>query len=240
MFVVDIHSIWWEDESTSKSAFMKRDSSVVTFPFRLPMKITKLASTVIATVVCASFVQLAPAAVVVFTNQSIWNSYSASQGSSVAAETFNDLSGVYSGSVSGTAGSTAWTASAPQGLFAIAGIFQSNAPETMTFSFSPGVQGVSAFVFATDTTQNSAPSIMEVTLSDGSTYIGYSTSLNDFLGFYSNGAAITGLTISATSVPGGPVVVYPTVDTMYFATIPAPGAIALLGLAGLVARRRRN
>ena len=65
------------------------------------MKITKLASTVIATVVCASFVQLAPAAVVVFTNQSIWNSYSASQGSSVAAETFNDLSGVYSGSVSG-------------------------------------------------------------------------------------------------------------------------------------------
>ena len=110
----------------------------------------------------------------------------------------------------------------------------------MTFSFSPGVQGVSAFVFATDTTQNSAPSIMEVTLSDGSTYIGYSTSLNDFLGFYSSGAAITGLTISATSVPGGPVVVYPTVDTMYFATIPTPGAIALLGLAGLVARRRRN
>ena len=175
-----------------------------------------------------------------FTNQSVWNSYSASQGSSVAAETFNNLSGVYSAPVSGTAGSTAWTASAPQGLFAIAGIFQSNAPETMTFSFSPGVQGVSAFVFATDTTQNSAPSIMEVTLSDGSTYIGYSTSINDFLGFYSNGAAITGLTISATSAPGGPVVVYPTVDTMYFATIPAPGAIALLGLAGLVARRRRN
>ena len=204
------------------------------------MKITKLASTVIATVVCASFVQLAPAAVVVFTTQSVWNSYSASQGTSVAAETFNNLSGIYSAPVSGTAGSTAWTASAAQGLFAIAGLFQSNAPETMTFSFSPGVQGVSAFVFATDTTQNSAPSIMEVTLSDGSTYIGYSTSLNDFLGFYSSGAAITGLTISATSVPGGPVVVYPTVDTMYFATIPAPGAIALLGLAGLVARRRRN
>ena len=178
------------------------------------MKNTKLASTVIATVVCASFVQLAPAAVVVFTDQSVWNSYSASQGSSVAAETFNDLSGVYSGSVSGTAGSTAWTASAPQGLFAIAGIFQSNAPETMTFSFSPGVQGVSAFVFATDTTQNSAPSIMEVTLSDGSTYIGYSTSINDFLGFYSNGAAITGLTISATSAPGAGMVAKYIVSTV--------------------------
>jgi hypothetical protein len=219
---------------------MKRDSSVVTFPFRLPMKINKLASTVIATVVCASFVQLAPAAVIVTTSQSFWNSYSASNGTFVSTETFNNLSGIYTAPVSGTAGSTAWTASAAQGLFAIAGLFQSNAPETMTFSFSPGVQGVSAFVFATDTTQNSAPSIMEVTLSDGSTYIGYSTSINDFLGFYSTGAAITGLTISATQAPGGPVVVYPTVDTMYFATIPAPGAIALLGLAGLVARRRRN
>ena len=206
------------------------------------MKTTKLASTVIATVVCASFVQLATAAVVVFTNQTLWNSYSASQGTFVSTETFNNLSGVYSGPVSGTANPipVAWTASAAQGLFAIAGLLQSNAPETMSFSFAGGVQGVSAFVFATDTTQNSAASIMEVTLSDGSTYIGYSTSINDFLGFYSNGAAITGLTISATSAPGGPVVVYPTVDTMYFATIPAPGAIALLGLAGLVARRRRN
>lgn len=206
------------------------------------MKTTKLASTVIATVVCASFVQLATAAVVVFTNQTLWNSYSASQGTFVSTETFNNLSGVYSGPVSGTANPipVAWTASAAQGLFAIAGLLQSNAPETMSFSFAGGVQGVSAFVFATDTTQNSAASIMEVTLSDGSTYIGYSTSINDFLGFYSNGAAITGLTISATSAPGGPVVVYPTVDTMYFATIPAPGAIALLGFAGLVGRRRRN
>ena len=206
------------------------------------MKTTKLASTVIATVVCASFVQLATAAVVVFTNQTLWNSYSASQGTFVSTETFNNLSGVYSGPVSGTANPipVAWTASAAQGLFAIAGLLQSNAPETMSFSFAGGVQGVSAFVFATDTTQNSAASIMEVTLSDGSTYIGYSTSINDFLGFYSNGAAITGLTISATSASGGPVVVYPTVDTMYFATIPAPGAIALLGFAGLVGRRRRN
>ena len=204
------------------------------------MKINKLASTVIATVVCASFVQLAPAAVVVFTNQTLWTSYSVNQGNSVSTETFNSLSGYYPSPVSGTAGSTTWTASAPNGLFAIAGLLQSNSPEIMSFSFAGGVQGVSAYMFATDTSQNSAPSIMEVTLSDGSTYIGYSTSINDFIGFYSNGASITGLTITATAVPGGPSAVYPTVDTMYFANIPAPGAIALLGLAGLFGRRRRN
>lgn len=204
------------------------------------MKINKLASTVIATVVCASFVQLASASVVTFTNKTLWNSYSASHGTSVSTETFNSLSGYYASPVSGTADSSVWTASAPNGLFAAAGLLQTNDPETMTFSFAGGVRGVSAYMFATDTSLNSAPSIMEVTLSDGSTYIGYSTSINDFVGFYSNGAAITGLTITATAVPGGPTAVYPTVDTMYFATIPAPGAIALLGFAGLVGRRRRN
>jgi MYXO-CTERM domain-containing protein len=122
----------------------------------------------------------------------------------------------------------------------VAGLLQTNNPETMSFSFAGGVQGVSAYMFATDTSLNSAPSIMEVTLSDGSAYIGYSTSINDFIGFYSNGAAITGLSITATAVPGGPSAVYPTVDTMYFANVPAPGAIALLGLAGLIGRRRRN
>lgn len=143
--------MWWEDKSTSKSAFMKRDSSVVTFPFRLPMKITKLASTVVATLVCASFVQLAPAAVIVTTSQSFWNAYSAGQGTFVSTETFNNLSGIYYAPVSGIAGSlpVAWTVSSPQGLFAIAGLLQSNAPETMTFSFADGVNGVSAFMFAT-------------------------------------------------------------------------------------------
>ena len=220
---------------------MKWDSSVVTFPFRLPMKINKIALTVIATVVCASFVQLAPAAVEFFSNQSLWNSYSASQGASVSSETFNDLSGYYASPVSGTAGSTTWTASAPQGLFAIAGTLLSNAPETMTFSFSGGVQGVSAFLFATDPIQGAGSSIMEVTLADGTAYIGYQIyGLNESLGLYSSGAAITGLTISAVTYPGGPTLVWPTVDTMYFATIPAPGAFALLGLAGLVGRRNRH
>ncbi len=204
------------------------------------MKNNKIASTVIATVVCASFVQLASASVVTFTNKTLWNAYSANHGTSVSTETFNSLSGYYAGPVSGTADSSVWTASAENGLFAAAGLLQTNDPETMSFSFAGGVQGVSAYMFATDTSLNSAPSVMEVTLSDGSTYIGYSTSINDFVGFYSNGAAITSLTITATAVPGGPTAVYPTVDTMYFANVPAPGAIALLGLAGLVGRRRRN
>ena len=33
--------------------------------------------------------------------------------------------------------------------------------------------------------------------------------------------------------------VYATIDNMYFGVVPAPGALALLGLAGLVSRKRR-
>jgi MYXO-CTERM domain-containing protein len=35
-------------------------------------------------------------------------------------------------------------------------------------------------------------------------------------------------------------VTHATVDNLYFATVPAPGAIALIGLAGFAARRRER
>jgi hypothetical protein len=75
-----------------------------------------------------------------------------------------------------------------------------------------------------------------VTLADGTSYLGFSNSQTDFIGFYSATASITSLSITATGVGSGDV--FSTVDNLYFA-VPAPGAIALLGAAGLVARRRR-
>ncbi len=39
--------------------------------------------------------------------------------------------------------------------------------------------------------------------------------------------SVFGLTITATAVPSGPSVLYPTVDTMFFANLLASGAIAL-------------
>ena len=56
----------------------------------------------------------------------------------MSTETFNSLSGFYAGPISGTTDSSVWTASAPNGLFAVAGLLQTNNPETMTFSFGVG------------------------------------------------------------------------------------------------------
>jgi MYXO-CTERM domain-containing protein len=79
---------------------------------------------------------------------------------------------------------------------------------------------------------------VQVTLNDGSSFIGYATAASDFIGFYSTDAAISSLTITKLgNTPGG---IFPTVDNLYFAVVPAPGALALLGVAGIVGRRSRR
>jgi MYXO-CTERM domain-containing protein len=56
------------------------------------------------------------------------------------------------------------------------------------------------------------------------------------VGFYSTGSSIASMSITSSSLAGG--ALYPTVNNLYFASVPAPGALALVGLAGLTARRR--
>jgi hypothetical protein len=115
-----------------------------------------------------------------------------------------------------------------------------NAPEALlTFNLAPSVQGVGGNFFATDASFGILPAIIGVTLADGSAYVGYAATAADFVGFYSTGAAISSISVSvAGNLPAG--TNFATVDNLYFA-VPAPGAIALLGVAGLVsgARKRR-
>jgi MYXO-CTERM domain-containing protein len=44
------------------------------------------------------------------------------------------------------------------------------------------------------------------------------------------------MSITSSSLAGGSL--HPTVDNLYLASVPAPGALALVGLAGFTARRR--
>jgi hypothetical protein len=83
------------------------------------------------------------------------------------------------------------------------------------------------------------PAIVQVTLNDGSAYIGYTSSAADFIGFYSTDAQITSVAISSTPAIGTGSV-YPTADNLYFAAVPAPGAISLLAVAGMFGTRRRR
>ena len=185
--------------------------------------------------------QAASAAMITFTNNTLWSSFSAAQGNTVATETFNSYNGFYANGLTGNAGGIQWTASAPGNLYAGSGFMSTNSPEALlTFNLAPSVQGVAGNFFATDASFAILPAIIGVQLADGSAYVGYAASAADFVGFYSTGAAIASISVSvAGNLPAG--TNFATVDNLYFAVVPAPGAVALLGLAGLVsgARKRR-
>ena len=179
----------------------------------------------------------ASAAIISFSQQNVWDAYTASQALSVVTEDFNNTSGFYSSGFSSSVGGVTWTATATGGLFAQSGLFSTNNPTSLSFSFAPGVQGVAGNFFGTDVSFNPVPSLVQVTLADGNSSIQFANGPADFIGFYSTGAAISGLTITAAGSGN----VYPTVDNLFFAVpVPAPGAAALIGLAAMVCRRRRD
>jgi hypothetical protein len=187
----------------------------------------------VATLSCS-----ASAAIISFSQQNVWDAYMANQALSVVTEDFNSLtSGFYSSGFSSSVGGVTWTATATGGLYAQSGFFSTNNPTSLSFSFAPGVQGVAGNFFGTDISFDPVPSLVQVTLADGNSSILFANGPADFVGFFSTGAAISGLTITAAGSGN----VYPTVDNLFFAVpVPAPGAAALIGLAAMACRRRRD
>lgn len=196
-------------------------------------------------IACGAFVGVsmlasaATAGVTVTNSQSLWSYRVTSGGQTVGTETFNTYSGFDAGPITGTLGNTFWTVSAPGGLFADVGMMSTNlAYSTLSFTFSPGVRAVAGNIFGTDIGFNIVPTIVNVTLSDGTAYEGFTTSASDFIGFYSTTANISSLSISVAS-PTGTGDIFSSINNLYLA-VPAPGAAALIGMAGLASRRRRT
>jgi len=191
---------------------------------------------------CAASAMLASgasAAIATYSNFSFWQQGVVAAGSSVATETFNSYSsGFYASPLTGSTGGINWSATANGGLFCQSGYFSTNYPAAATFTFAPGVMSVGANIFGTDPSFSILPATITVTLADGSSYIASTTGPSDFVGFISDGAAISSLTMAASDTAPGDI--YVTADNMYFGVVPAPGALALLAAAGLSATRRRR
>ena len=178
----------------------------------------------------------ASAGIISFNDASLFALFATSNGKVVATEEFSSYSGFYTSPLTGNFASApgfTWTATATGGLFADAGFMSTNNSTALTFTFNQGVQGVGGRFFATDIAFAVQPTFLQVTLSDGSGFIGAINSATAFTGFYSTCALITSISISVDSGE------YPTADTLSI-VIPAPGAVALLGVAGLAGRRRRR
>jgi hypothetical protein len=180
----------------------------------------------------------ASAAIATYSSFSIWQQEVVASGSTVATETFNAYNGYYASPLTGSTGGINWSATATGGLFCQSGYFSTNNPVAATFTFAPGVMSVGANIFGTDISFNSLPATITVDLADGSSYIASTSGPTDFVGFISNGAAISSLTMAASDTAPGDI--YVTADNMYFGVVPAPSSLALLASAGLSATRRRR
>ena len=188
-----------------------------------------------------SFSSVASAALYVSPNEGIYNTLVASIGCTSYTETFGSTpTGFLPSGYSSSTGPVNWSATATGGLYVDFGYFSTNnAGQALTFDFSaPGlnVQAVGGNFFATDASFNVLPAVVVVLLEDGTSYVNLMTLESSFVGFISTGAAISSITLSLPLASD----LYPTVDRMVFGVVPAPGAIALLGLAGFVGLRRRG
>jgi hypothetical protein len=180
----------------------------------------------------------ASAAIATYSSFSFWTDDVVAAGKSVATETFNSYNGFYASPLTGSTGGINWSAAATGGVYCQYGYFSTNNPVPATFTFAPGVMSVGANIFGTDPSFNILPARITVTLADGSIYIASTTGPSDFVGFISNGAAISSLTMAASDTAPGDI--YVTANNMYFGVVPAPGSVALLACAGLSATRRRR
>ncbi len=139
----------------------------------------------------------------------------------------------------GGSGSTAWQASALGGLYVGSGgqLSTNNADAALTLTFSSGdVYAVGGNFFLTDINFGFLPGLVQVELADGSSYIANIQSANAFSGFVSLGSAISQITISPFGIQPN---AYVTATNLCLGVVPAPGAVALLAVAGLASRRRR-
>ena len=192
-----------------------------------------------AAVVSAALSSSASAAILIFTDSFLYDIQTSSLAHST--ENFNAYSGAYASPLTGSAGAVNWSATASAGLNVAGGQLSAGSPGPMTIAFSgASVYGVSGNFFGTDGASTVVPSLVLVSLNDGTSYLNLIDTATVFVGFVSTGAAISSISVSAQPLPGGTTSVVPTVDNLGFAYVPAPGAIALLGLAGLATSRRRR
>jgi len=194
-------------------------------------------NSLLSVVALSAFAHAASGEILVASSQSVFDALVVDLGGSVVGQSFANYNGFYQSGVGGGSGDAAWTASASSGLYAEAGIFSTNsANELLTFEFSSAnVFAIGGNFFNTNQDFSTGPGLVKV-VAGGVGFI-VSSSTSSFAGFVSTSGSISSITI----VPfGGEAVgTYASTNSLSIGVVPAPGAVALLGVAGLLARRRR-
>lgn len=108
-----------------------------------------------------------------------------------------------------------------------------SSPITITFTGAP-VTAVGGSFFLTTASGNIANGNLSIAFSNGATASLSNQSNTTFFG-YTSATPITSLTISPPATN-----LFVSIDNLYVGAIPAPGAVALLALGGVLSTRRRR
>ena len=182
---------------------------------------------------------VAAADVYVFDNALTYAAFCNDSGVVRQTQDLSAFAGTYS-VVSGGAGDFAWSLAAPNGLFANpSGIRTQVNSDKLTLNLvSSNVFAVGGDFFNMDSVGATQAGTMKIRLADGTTFIRAISNNTTFSGFVSDGANIASVEISHAGNFGSQYFV--ATDGFSVGVIPAPGALAVLGVAGLTARRRRR
>lgn len=195
-----------------------------------------------AALAVASFAGLAAAGTAVYTDSA---SFIAALAPGYFSNPFNDTVNGPSPNLSYSQNGYSYTVGtqpgAVSGLYNAPGLISTdNSGDSIFVEFTSGnVFAVGGNFWATDVSVLPTGTDVTVTLSDGTSVTYTSSGPSDFRGFISD-VAITSITIDAPSLAPNDGL-WATMDNLTVgAAVPAPGAIAVLGAAGLAGFRRRR
>jgi hypothetical protein len=185
----------------------------------------------VASASLAAGLQAADAGLVSTNSQTLWNNRVSNAGLVVQAQDFAGLDGSYA-RLAGVTGGVAWSTTAVE---VSAGVARSASSNSVTFTFAPGVKFVGGNFFGVAADFTVVPVVFSVSLNGGGGYTGLAVGPSGFTGFSATGAStISSLTVTVNSASA-----YSAIDSMYFG-VPAPGAIALIGAAAMIATNARR
>lgn len=185
------------------------------------------------------------AAIIAFTQRSVWDAFAAANGASRSTETFSSYSGPYLTDLSGTTGGVQWLAEAPGGVevgtAAGSAALSTIVPSTLTLTFGgASVRGIGTNVFGTDSSFGIVPIVVRFVLSDGTNIVRSMSSATSFVGVWSTGSAITSIQILPETSALSGAVAFATIDDLTFAVIPGPAAGLTIAALAVRPNRRRS
>jgi MYXO-CTERM domain-containing protein len=196
--------------------------------------VTSSLTTSIAAIACCA---AAHAGLVVYGTEADFGAAAAGQGLGIESQSFTQYAGSYA-NLAGTCGGVDWSLGSSNTVAANGGVVSTaDGGDSITFNFAgTPTTAIGGNFFALSGTGSRISTVAIVKTADGQSYVTLISSLNSFRGFVSTGSAIVQLSLTPYTNFSS----RPSVDRLLVGTAPAPGALALAGLAGLLGTRRRR